>query len=115
MKKEMICIGCPLGCNLSVEINDEDIAVTGNNCPNGERYAKNEIANPVRILTSTIETTNGKRVSCKTSIAIPKPLLFKCMEDIKHAKADVPVKIGDVLIKNIEGTGADIIATSNVK
>ena len=44
--KDMICIGCPLGCNLTDKIDGENIEVSGNTCPNGQRYAKNEITNP---------------------------------------------------------------------
>ncbi len=113
--KEMICIGCPLGCNLTVTIDNDDIKVSGNTCPNGERYAKNEITNPVRIVTSTIDVINGERVSCKTKEAISKSKIFDCMKEIRKAKASAPIKIGDVLIENVADTGVDIIATKNVK
>lgn len=112
--KEMICIGCPLGCNLTVTIDNDDIKVSGNTCPNGERYAKNEITNPVRIVTSTINVINGDRVSCKTKEAISKSKIFDCMEAIRKAKVSAPIKIGDVLIKNVANTGVDVIATKNI-
>ncbi len=112
--KEMICIGCPLGCNLTVTIDNNDIKVSGNTCPNGERYAKNEITNPVRIVTSTINVINGDRVSCKTKEAISKSKIFDCMEAIRKAKVSAPIKIGDVLIKNVANTGVDVIATKNI-
>ncbi len=110
----MICIGCPLGCNLTVTIDNDDIKVSGNTCPNGERYAKNEITNPVRIVTSTINVINGDRVSCKTKEAISKSKIFDCMEEIRKAKVSAPIKIGDVLIKNVADTGVDVIATKNI-
>ena len=112
--KEMICIGCPLGCNLTVTIDNDDIKVSGNNCPNGERYAKNEISNPVRIVTSTIDVINGDRVSCKTKEAISKSKIFDCMKEIRKAKVSAPIKIGDVLIKNVANTGVVVIATKFV-
>lgn len=112
--KEMICIGCPLGCNLTVAIDNDNISVSGNNCPNGERYAKNEITNPVRIVTSTIDVLNGKRVSCKTASAISKNKIFDCMKEIRKTKAKAPIKIGDVLIKNVCDSGVDVIATKNI-
>ena len=111
---EMICIGCPLGCNLTVTIDNDDTKVSGNNCLNGERYAKNEISNPVRIVTSTIDVINGDRVSCKTKEAISKSKIFDCMKEIRKAKVSAPIKIGDVLIKNVANTGVDVIATKNV-
>lgn len=110
----MICIGCPLGCNLTVKIDGENIEVSGNTCPNGQRYAKNEITNPVRIITSTIDVFNGKRVSCKTKDALPKGKIFDCMKEIRAAKVKVPIKIGDVLIKDVAHTGVDVVATKDI-
>lgn len=113
----MTCIGCPLGCSLTVEIDGDSIIVTGNNCPNGERYAKAEVSNPTRVVTSTVEVVNGEisRVSCKTSSAIPKAKIFECMEEIHNTSIKAPIKIGDVLIKNVCDTGIDVIATKEVK
>lgn len=115
--REMICIGCPLGCNLTVKIDGDNITVTGNTCPNGEKYAKNEVTNPTRIVTSTIKVLDGvgERVSCKTNNAIPKGKIFECMDEIRKTKVNAPIKIGDILIKDVAGTGIDIIATKNIK
>ena len=114
--KEMICIGCPLGCNLTVTIDNNQINVSGNTCPNGEKYAKEEITNPSRIITSTIKVVNSNqtRVSCKTNRAIPKDKIFDCMEEIRKASVNAPIKIGDILIKNVANCDADIIATKNI-
>lgn len=115
--REMTCIGCPLGCSLSVKIDSNEIIVSGNTCPNGEKYAKNEITNPTRIVTSTIKVIGGKgeRVSCKTSSAIPKDKIFDCMAEIRKAKVNAPVSIGDVLIKNVCNTGIDVVGTKNIE
>ena len=112
--KEMICINCPMGCPLSVTIDGNNITVTGNTCPRGETYAKTEVTNPTRTVTSTIKVTNGQRVSCKTEVPIPKDKIFEVMEEIKKASCFAPIKIGDVLIKNIADTGINIVATKNI-
>lgn len=114
-KKEMTCIGCPLGCELKVIVDGDDIEVSGNNCPNGEKYAKNEIRDPKRIVTSTVAVLDGveKRVSCKTGL-VPKNKIFDCVDIIKKISVKAPVKIGDVLVKNIADTGANLVATKNV-
>lgn len=115
--KELTCIGCPLGCNLHVTIDEKNITVSGNNCPNGEKYAKNEISNPTRIVTSTIKVINGdiERASCKTKSPIPKDKIFDCMKEIKMSSAVAPIEIGDVLIKNVANTGIDVVATKQIK
>ena len=116
--KELICINCPLGCHLSVDDSDiNDMKVTGNTCPRGVTYAKNELTAPKRMVTSSVPVSGGDllRVSVKTSEPIPKEKIFQCLEVIKTIHATAPVAIGQVLCANVCGTGADIIATREAK
>lgn len=116
-KKEFICIGCPLGCPLSVEIEEgEAIAVTGNTCPRGESYAKKEVANPTRIVTTTVKVRGGilDMVSVKTKTDIPKGKIFDCVKAMKGMEVPAPICIGDVILGNVADTGVDIVATRNV-
>ncbi len=111
--KEFICIVCPRGCHLKV---DDNMNVTGNTCPRGKVYALNEITNPTRMITSTvaIESTELKRLPVMTSMPIPKGKIFDVMEEINKVRIKAPVKIGDVIIKNVLGLESDIIATRNI-
>ena len=112
--RELICINCPLGCRLSVDDADlANIKVSGNTCPRGATYAVNEITAPKRMVTSSVPVAGSKtkRVSVKTSAPIAKNLIFECLEEIKKIRATAPVKIGDVLLSNVCGSGVDIIAT----
>lgn len=116
--REFICINCPLGCHLTVDDSDKNnVKVTGNTCKRGETYGINEVLHPKRMVTSSIYILNGKNpvVSCKTKDAIPKELIFDSLNVLKETKVEAPVKIGDVLVKNILNTGVDIVATSNVE
>lgn len=116
MVKELVCVACPIGCMMSVELNrkKEVLSVTGNTCKRGEQYAKDECTNPVRMLTTTIKVNGGSMpvVSVKTSVPIPKGKMFECMEEINAQVVDAPVRMGDVLICDICDTGADIVATN---
>ncbi|HOA34009.1 MAG TPA: DUF1667 domain-containing protein [Clostridiales bacterium] len=115
MKKQMICIACPIGCILDVEYEGKElISVTGYTCPRGKTYAETEISNPQRVVTSTVKLEGGRNpvVPVKTSKPIDKALIFDCMKEINKAIAKAPVKIGDVIIPNVLGTGADIVATA---
>ena len=109
MKKEMICIVCPMGCHLSV--GTATLEVTGNTCPRGAKYGKEELTCPKRVITSTVKIIGGihRRVPVKTNDSIPKELNFKCMELLNDIELKSPVKRGDVVIKNILGTGADVV------
>lgn len=116
--RELICIGCPKGCKLTVEMNGKDVvSVTGNTCKNGDIYARKEVTNPTRIVTSIVRVngSNNKMVSCKTETDIPKEKIMDCARALKNVVVDAPVKIGDILVKDVCGTGVNIVATSNAK
>jgi len=117
-KNDIICTGCPKGCRVTVEVEDDKIKnVYGYECPTGKEYAINEFKNPTRILPTTIRVNNGEfpLVPVKTKKAIPKSLLIKAMDVIAKIEVKAPIEIGDVLIKNILDTGVDIVATRNIK
>lgn len=112
--KELICILCPRGCRLKV---DDDLNVTGNFCPRGILYAKTEMTNPTRIITSTvkIKARNAVRLSVKTAQAIPKGKMFDCMRELDKVMVEAPIRIGDVIVHNICETGVDVVATKNIE
>lgn len=115
MKKSLICVSCPLGCPIEVEIeNGEIIAVSGNTCKRGDAYARTEITNPVRSLTSSVKLENGIHpvVPVKSAGPVPKDKMFDCMKVINSVTVKAPVNIGDVVIENILGLGVDIVATN---
>ena len=115
---ELICIGCPLGCPLRVEVNDarEVVSVSGNTCKRGEEYGKREVTAPTRTVTSTVRVLGGKApvVPVRTAVDIPKEKIFDCMEEIRKAEITAPVKIGDTVIENIAGTGVNLVAAKAV-
>ena len=116
-KRSLTCIGCPLGCTVTVELNNgEIINVTGNTCRRGEDYARKEVTHPMRIVTSTVCVTGGELpvVSVKTGRDIPKGKIMDIMESLADIRVPAPVHIGDVILKDAAGTGVDIVATKEV-
>lgn len=114
---ELTCIGCPLGCPLTVTMeNNEVVEVKGNTCPKGAIYAKKEVTNPTRIVTSTVRVTGGTcpMVNVKTASDIPKGKIFECVEALKEIVLVAPVKIGDVVLDDVAGTGVAVVAARNV-
>lgn len=112
MRRELICIVCPKGCNMTAEIeNGKVLSVSGNTCKRGEEYAINECTNPVRCVTTTMKTENGETVSVKTDTPVAKEKMFELMEIINSKKAVLPISVGDVIIENI--FGCNIVATQN--
>lgn len=115
-KRELICIGCPMGCPVTVEMNDTEIvSVTGNTCPRGDAYVRKEVTNPTRIVTSTVKVEGGSvdMVSVKTKEDIPKDKIFDCVRALKGITVKAPVRIGDVILADVAGTGVDVVATKN--
>ncbi|MCQ2771975.1 MAG: DUF1667 domain-containing protein [Bacilli bacterium] len=113
--KELICIVCPRGCRLTV---DDDLNVTGNFCPRGAVYGKQEVTNPTRVITSIVRIEGSDLAMCpvKTSAPIKKGNIFKAMEEINKVKINAPIHIGDVIIKDICGEeGVDLVATRNME
>ena len=116
MKKEITCIGCPMGCQLAVEMDGGNVVgVSGNTCPRGESYAKQECTAPERMVASLMTSCCETPISVRTSRPIPKESVFKCLAEIRATHPKLPVRIGDVLIPDVAGTGVSVIATRNLK
>lgn len=117
-KRNLTCIVCPMGCALEVTLEGGKVlSVTGNTCPRGEQYAREECTHPTRVLTSTVKVTGGVRPVCpvKTSAPIPKELLFQAMEEIRGITAAAPVAIGQEISADLCGAGISLIATAGIE
>ena len=116
-KRELTCIGCPMGCQITVELENGEIkSVTGNTCAIGDKYARNEVTHPERTVTSTvvIDGVDKPRISVKTKGNVPKDKIFDVMKEIDHAEVKAPMHIGDVVIHDVCGTGVDVVATREI-
>ena len=114
MKKILICIECPNGCVLSVDIEEGKVAsVTGHTCPKGEKYACEEIESPKRVLTSSVlaEGLSLKMIPVRTDGPIPKEKLIEAMKEIKGLKVREGLRAGDVIRRNFLGLNVNLIAT----
>ena len=115
--KEIICTLCPRGCHMQVEEADGVVSVSGNSCPRGEKYARQELLAPARTVTGTVKVVGGQPPRCpvKTNEAIPKEKIFALMEIIHSLEVELPINEGDVLAENVLNLGINIIATKGVK
>lgn len=115
---DLICIGCPLGCPVRVTMEGGEVTeVTGNTCKRGEVYARKEVTNPTRIVTSTVRVRGGRlpMASVKTASDIPKGRIFDCVRALKAVELTAPVRIGQVVLQDVAGTGVDVVATKTVE
>ncbi len=118
--KNLTCIGCPLGCPIEVMMEEDGRIrlVTGNSCPRGDKYARKEVTSPTRIVTSSVQVygsrTGERMVPVKTASDIPKGKIMDVIRDLRGVSVPCPVRIGDVLFRDVAGTGVDMVATKNV-
>lgn len=129
MSEELICITCPMGCHLAVDKQaDGSLAVTGNRCPRGVKYANEEFLAPKRVVTATARLAGGAaclenhsglcdvvRLPVRSTAAYSKPGVLELLDAIYALRVELPVKRGDVLIKDFKGSGVDVIATRSLK
>ncbi len=117
-KRDLICIVCPMGCQMEVQIqDDQEILVSGNTCPRGEVYAKKEVTAPTRTVTTSVRVKGRAKgqVACKTRGDVPKEKIFDVVRELKDVLVETPIVIGDVILENVAGTGIDVVATSNME
>lgn len=119
-KKKIVCVNCPLGCKINVIYADADeveiFEAKGNRCKRGLEYVKQELTDPLRVVVTSVKVENGEMplASVRSTKPIPLRLMNDIMEILKNTKITAPVKRGDVIMKNILGTGSDIIITRSV-
>lgn len=113
--KELVCIVCPRGCRLHVD-EENGCTVTGNTCPRGAEYGKNEVTDPKRVITSTVKIEGAayRRCPVRTDTAVKKALMFDIMKELNAVTVTSPVKRGQILLENVLNTGANVIATKDM-
>ena len=112
--RNLTCIGCPVGCALSVEMDGAAVLrVSGNNCGVGAKYAAEEVTAPKRTVTSTVSVEGGAVpvTPVKTACGVPKERVMDCVREIKKMKVRAPVYAGDCLCSDLAGTGVALIVT----
>jgi len=113
--KQFVCTTCPNGCSLTID--EKTLKVTGNKCPRGEAFAKNEITCPKRTVCSSVKTTikGFNVVSVRTNKEIDKKLIPQLMKELKNTTVNKKLPIGSIVIKNVLNTDVDIITTKDMQ
>jgi CxxC motif-containing protein len=120
MKKvEMICIVCPMSCRLVIDVDTAGavLSVAGNSCNRGDIYARKELTNPTRMLTSTVKISGAiyDRLPVITSSDIPKGMMFEVMKALANVEVVAPVKVNDIILENVCDLGINIIASRSME
>jgi CxxC motif-containing protein len=116
--QKMICIGCPLGCHLAVEYHGEDAwEVTGYDCKKGKNYGHQEVTDPRRMVTTTVAVTGAlwARLPVRSEKEVPKGLVVDVCREIHKLEVTAPVRVGDIILDDVLGTGIAMIATRSLE
>jgi CxxC motif-containing protein len=114
---KLICITCPVGCALDVTHDGETILnVDGNTCNRGIDYAKQELTDPRRMVTTTVRVKGGLHplLPVYTSAPIPKPRVFDLLREIRQVEVEAPVKMGQVILSNVVETDVNVLASRDM-
>ena len=114
--ENFVCIRCPIGCRLTVTVTDGGVTVDGNTCKRGEEYGIAEVTAPTRTVTTTVRLFDGELAVApvRTASPVPKDKIFAVLYAIKKTRLTAPVRIGDVAVADVCGTGVDVIVTRDI-
>jgi len=113
-KKHFTCVTCPVGCEVDVEVRDGTIvSLTGNKCDKVKEFVQQELKEPMRVLTTTVRIKSAKyaMLPVRTDKPIPKRLFLQAIKELAKVELQAPVHISEVIVKDIAGSGANIVAT----
>ena len=118
MKRELICIRCPLSCRLTAEWNGnfEQLNITGNRCPRGAEYAEQELRDLRRIVTAVVPCNSAVQpyIPVRTDRELPKHLIDRLLNTLYQSRVEIPVRRGDIFIRNFENSNVNIIFSSTI-
>lgn len=117
IEEKIICVGCPMGCLVTLTIDNEEVAaITGNRCKQGERYVIEEYRNPVRTLTATLLTRGSSRplLPVRTAVPVPKTKMLSMAKALANIRVKPPIKTGEVVVAGESGIGVDVVATTDL-
>lgn len=116
------CTTCPSECLLTVEV-ERDVngaveavrSVTGNSCPRGDKFAHQELTCPMRVLTTTVAVSGDEALlPVRTAEAIPLALHAQAMDLFRGLVVEAPIRMGDVVLKNLLDTNINLIASMDI-
>lgn len=118
MEQNITCINCPVGCRMTVTLSEggDFVSVSGNTCPRGASYARQECTLPERMITAVVPVSGSRTpLSVKTSTPVPKSMILAVMRELGRLTVTVPVRMGQVILPDVLHTGSDIIATRSLE
>ncbi len=117
---EIICLACPLACRITLTVErGKVVEVSGSReeaCKRGMEYAIAEWELPQRVFTATVLTRDSSQpmLPVRTLLPVPRKLLHQCMRELAALRISPPVRLGEVVLPDIAGTGVDLLASADL-
>jgi len=113
--KNLYCITCPAGCYLTVIGTGFDMVIDGNKCDKGKEFAKHEMSNPSRTLTTTVRTKfpGVPVISVRTAGEIRRDRMMAAMRALSEVVVETELGVGDTVLEDVAKTGISVIVTSS--
>ena len=108
---ELICVTCPMGCRLDVTHEGKTVlGIAGNVCQRGEAYAEAELADPRRMVATTVQVRGGLHplVPVYTTAPFPMPLIFELLAELRQVVLQAPVRAHQTVLEDALGTGVSV-------
>lgn len=116
-KRHFVCVVCPIGCEIDVVHDDgRIISMEGNKCERSAEFVTQELIEPMRILTTTVRIQGSRWpvIPVRTDKSVPRRLFPRIMRQLRGINLRAPVNMLDVVVRDVLGTGANVIATRTV-
>jgi len=115
--EKVICTTCPKGCTLEVTRDGDTVVSVINGCKRGHEYARQELTDPRRMVASSVRISGGIHplMPVYTSAPFPKPRIPELLKVLRNVEIKTPVKVDQVVIENVLGTGIDIRASRTME
>ena len=109
------CVCCPNGCLVTID-ESADPPVSGNRCPNGSAYALSQLKDAFRRLEAEVRVRGGAADRCpvKGDRPVPVSALEEIGQILRTFEVRAPVCISQTLIRDIAGTGVNVVASRSV-
>jgi CxxC motif-containing protein len=101
-----------MACEIQISDDDGNLQITGNRCGRGYQFVQKHLDEEQRIVTGRCLLSGGQmsRLPVSTNKKVPGSQVSDILEVIQNTRVQAPIKRGQVIIENILGTGADVIA-----
>lgn len=116
--KIQTCPKCEKACSLQIDYQGSTLfSVVGHKCHQGVVFAETLLGPALKTVSASVLVNGGAypMVAVRTSKGVTSEQALKIIQEAGRLKVDAPVRMGQVLCRNVAQTGVDLIAARAVE